>query len=124
MFTRFQNFGQAVIRKFNRLPIDKEETVVLYPRQRVSLPKLIRRKILMGFISKMKSGSHISYFKCNEGVFTQLLTRLAITEHSNDKILDIFAPPNSRVSTGAYLKPAIFPLYVAGLAWPGMWIYI
>ena len=60
LFVCNPNFGQAVIRMFNCLSIDKEEITVSFPRWWVTSAQIDQAQIIpKGFIPKMKSGSHI-----------------------------------------------------------------
>ena len=60
LFVCNPNFGQAVIRMFNCLSIDKEEITVSFPRWWVTSAHIDQAQIIpKGFIPKIKSGSHI-----------------------------------------------------------------
>ena len=72
LFGCIPNFGQAVIRMFKSLPIDKEESLLLFPRKWVKSTQIGQaQNILTEFILKMKSGSNIFHFKCNEVIFVR-----------------------------------------------------
>ena len=60
----FHIFGQAVIKNFNCLSIDKEEIFVLFPTRQVTFAQTDQAvKFLKRFIPMMKSGSHICISK-------------------------------------------------------------
>ena len=93
IFVCVPNSGQAVIRIFNRLSIDKGETTLLFQKWWVTFAQTGQaQNTLKGFIPKIKSGSHVFISKVVKVSSSRL--RKNVAKAYNDQSMMIHRLPD------------------------------
>ena len=111
LFACIPTFGQAVIRIFNCLSIDKEEITASFTKLRLLLSKLVRLKYPEVIYSHEKVRQPCLYFKDSGGVFVLLFSiNVAMTLSSWSNAPISYKKMHSKMSTNC--RPFCFELNV------------